>query len=378
MAQFDERPARVESLTGLRWFAAFFVFIHHAANLAPIRWITVWSWLGVSGVTFFFVLSGFVLTWSWFPKDRAGRFYWRRFARIYPLHFVTTLLAIPIFYGSVQSFQKPMNIGAIALTLALLHAWIGTTTYYFGGNPASWSLSDETFFYAIFPKAIRRICRSTTGQALQLALVALLVMWLVLVLVNTVHLPHLISVLLIHSPLYRALQFVLGICVGVAVRVGWRPRIGFWPAVGLLGLGLLSLAIWARVPSLQKIIPGTSIMDQVTAPLYALVIATAAVRDIAGRPSFLRRPWLVTLGHWSYAFYLTHATVLYGLRLLNGGVMKQGIVINAAATLGALGISIALAGVLYRFLEHPVEGKLRGMLPPLDPTAASYSAIRPK
>src|SRR5690349_6614625 len=55
--------ARIESLTGLRWWAAFFVFTHHMGYLAPLP-IREFLKLGTSGVTFFFVLSGFVLTWS--------------------------------------------------------------------------------------------------------------------------------------------------------------------------------------------------------------------------------------------------------------------------------------------------------------------------
>src|SRR5262245_62142748 len=77
------RLPRVESLTGLRWWAAFFVFCHHMTNLAPLP---IYDFLkyGTSGVTFFFVLSGFVLTWSARPGTKIRTFYRRRFARIFP------------------------------------------------------------------------------------------------------------------------------------------------------------------------------------------------------------------------------------------------------------------------------------------------------
>ena len=78
-----KRLPRVESLTGLRWWAAFFVFSHHMTNLAPLP---IYKFLkyGTSGVTFFFVLSGFVLTWSAQPGTKIRTFYRRRFARIWP------------------------------------------------------------------------------------------------------------------------------------------------------------------------------------------------------------------------------------------------------------------------------------------------------
>lgn len=55
--------------------------------------------LGHYGVAFFFVLSGFVLTWSAKPTTTMPTFWWRRFARIYPASFVALLLAIPVFYS---------------------------------------------------------------------------------------------------------------------------------------------------------------------------------------------------------------------------------------------------------------------------------------
>ena len=92
-------PSRLDSLTGLRFFAAEMVVIHHFSNFATLPFLWRYQGFGATGVTFFFVLSGFVLTWSFRPADTPGRFYWRRFARIWPLHAVTTLLALPVFYS---------------------------------------------------------------------------------------------------------------------------------------------------------------------------------------------------------------------------------------------------------------------------------------
>jgi peptidoglycan/LPS O-acetylase OafA/YrhL len=52
--------------------------------------------LGAVGVTFFFVLSGFVLAWSTSPDVGAGTIYRRRFARIYPSYLVMLLLAVAL------------------------------------------------------------------------------------------------------------------------------------------------------------------------------------------------------------------------------------------------------------------------------------------
>src|SRR3712207_2880383 len=84
------------SLTGMRFVAAFMVFCGHAmaenlfgddsVNRALVNPALAGSFTGVS---FFFVLSGFVLTWSARDDDTKRRFWRRRFWRIYPVHLVT-------------------------------------------------------------------------------------------------------------------------------------------------------------------------------------------------------------------------------------------------------------------------------------------------
>src|SRR5262245_14988195 len=88
---------RVESLTGLRWLAAFGVFLSHVNVFLPLPFTKGLFGLGVSGVTFFFVLSGFVLTWTMTRDDTAGYFFGRRFARIWPMLFLA--IALPTLFA---------------------------------------------------------------------------------------------------------------------------------------------------------------------------------------------------------------------------------------------------------------------------------------
>ena len=84
-------PSRhIAPLTSLRFFAAMMVVAHHYWGFAA----------GMSGVTFFFVLSGYVLAINYAdcvstPAERR-LFWWKRFARIYPTHALTFLLALPV------------------------------------------------------------------------------------------------------------------------------------------------------------------------------------------------------------------------------------------------------------------------------------------
>jgi peptidoglycan/LPS O-acetylase OafA/YrhL len=96
-------------------------------------------------VSFFFILSGFVLTWSVRPGDTYGRMLRRRLVRIFPHHVLTFALAMVV---SAAAVTPP---GVAALNLLLLQAWSPDWSVYMSVNYPSWSLSCELFFYALFP-----------------------------------------------------------------------------------------------------------------------------------------------------------------------------------------------------------------------------------
>jgi len=99
-----ERRHRLPSLTALRFFAALCVFIYHASSMLIFRSIAVrddYAFvvqnIGYLGVSFFFVLSGFILTWNARPGEPRRSFIRRRLARIYPSHLVMLLVALALF-----------------------------------------------------------------------------------------------------------------------------------------------------------------------------------------------------------------------------------------------------------------------------------------
>lgn len=155
----------IKGLTGLRGYAALWVFFLHAT----------WGWpgdsfamkvarLGGSGVTIFFVLSGFILSYVYaqrFSENNVS--YWEflkaRLARVYPLHLVTlatyaTLVAYGIIYRMPQD-----TIYTLIISLGLLHAWGFTDLV--SWNEPSWSISVELFAYLLFPFFVARVYRSS-------------------------------------------------------------------------------------------------------------------------------------------------------------------------------------------------------------------------
>ena len=67
------RPSRLDALTGLRFWFAFLVVVHHSLQHWFGDRVYPVADFGYIGVDFFFVLSGFVLTWSWRPEVAAAQ-----------------------------------------------------------------------------------------------------------------------------------------------------------------------------------------------------------------------------------------------------------------------------------------------------------------
>lgn len=102
-------------LTSLRAFAALAVFGFHCGTV--LNWAVAQRLAGVGyvGVSFFFVLSGFVFAWSIPPGRPARDFYRRRLARVYTMHLVTASAARALF--------SSRSAWAVVSNLLLVHAW---------------------------------------------------------------------------------------------------------------------------------------------------------------------------------------------------------------------------------------------------------------
>ena len=347
------QPSRLPSLTGLRALAAAMVFLVHVRGLQPEQSQATWAavfGVGGSGVTFFFVLSGFVLTWAWStaPSHR-GAFYRRRAARILPNYLVTwftgavvTALTLAAVGGSLRASGLAFVVGT-----PLLQAWVPLRSVFHGINGPAWSLSVEAFFYLLFPLFIGLLVR--TRAAIRLA-VALSCVVLVIALPTAAHLlglgPDLTEWAVFVLPIARVPEFVLGCALAAYVASGGRLRCPF-PLTLAVALVALALAAWLGDPWTNAV---------VVVP-FTIVIATAAQRDLDGQGSFAAHPWMVRLGEWSFAFYLVHEQVIRLLQLVPG----PGTSLAAGLALGtlALALSLGAAALLYGWVERPLERRWR-------------------
>ena len=155
----DERlgppPGRqqITALTGLRFVAALVVVVSHYPELVPISGLAVaLDRQGGAGVNVFFVLSGFVLTYSYFDSFRntprgSASFLRARLARIFPMHVAALILVTPVIL--LIASERP-SLRSWFVNVTMLQALIPVKETQLWNIP-SWSVSDELIFYCLFP-----------------------------------------------------------------------------------------------------------------------------------------------------------------------------------------------------------------------------------
>ena len=154
----SDRPKLLKSLTTLRFFAAIMIVVHHSKGSFGFHSPWLLALPTGQAVSFFFVLSGFVLTYVYksFDKPRAIRnFLIARLGRIWPLHLATLLLVFLLFPAPLRTPGGKDVPSIIFANIFLIQGWIPVWKYYFSYNWLSWAVSTEFAFYLIFPFLIR-------------------------------------------------------------------------------------------------------------------------------------------------------------------------------------------------------------------------------
>lgn len=385
------RPA-LPSLTGARWWAAFAVFLLHALVFLPVypfqkselfRHLhqAMPMQLGAAGVTFFFVLSGFIIYWSFRPGSSVRRFYRRRVLKIYPTHLVAAVAFVLV--ASVP-LTRPV---VWAPDLALVHTWVPKWSTVGGLNVPSWSLGAEMLFYLCFPLALPLVRRVRPERVLWvmagllLAIVALHAAYFLWVPgpkgIENAFAPRLVPgeaspFFELHAspawfaqpdipvaqsywlsyifPLSRLPEFFLGVLAARLVLEGrWRNTRLSPP---LLALAVAYAATW--------VVPVNFKMSALLLAPMTAVVATLAARDLAGIRGLNASTRMVWFGNISFAFYLIQFPVMVLVtRLLIGGRQFGPVGWLGFAAL-CLVLSTAAAAAIYHGVDAPLMRRFAG------------------
>jgi len=308
------KPTDLPALTSLRFFAAAVVVIYHLSTLGFIDGDPYKKFQLSNGVSFFYVLSGFILQHSYSSRMATTsyrEFMFMRIARIWPLHMavVIIILCAGLFSGRQFDGQN------LFLVVTLMQSWLPDPVTHFGINGVSWSISDELFFYAVFPLSTWLVRRSAIGFFVVIAAILPIYFWQLPIVTDDGIRNGLYAI----NPISRLPEFLLGV---LTCHLGQRwillsgtSRSILWTLAEIASI-ISVIALNVAVVPLSNFVyqifgHGTTVWfySAGTAPAFCLCILVFAIgRGYISRLLSNRVP--VFLGEISFSLYLVHQQLI--------------------------------------------------------------------
>lgn len=360
MANSVERPD-LPVLTTLRFFAAAVVVLNHldAAKIPFLPDIVKgWCQSGYEAVSFFFVLSGFILTYVYSSLREDGRlnvsprrFQIARFARIGPAYYLGLILMLPPFiYGFAVAGMMPLDQFVLA-TLAvptLLQAWFPPVS--FSWNGPAWSLSVELFFYALFPYLLCRTSNLSRRDFVTLAMATVIASAAIrlgarpLAPVNSTDWQYFFA----YFPLFHLPSFLFGMALGRVYLFGSSVSPQTCKVLFLSGVLVLALLLGYR-----SSMPAWLVTDAVLVPLYGVIIL-GGTRLTGSLQAVFVHPALVLLGHASYSVYILHSGIVFWWRWLAHKLFVMKLSHTTEVVL-IFGLVVIVSAAAFLYFEQPLR-----------------------
>lgn len=343
----------IPPLTSLRFFFALMVFGAHCYVIDDFFGAHFFK-EGFVGVSFFFVLSGFIIAYNYQQKLEEGlttkRSFWvARIARVYPLHWLTLLLAA-VLGGYVTASGPADWLRHFLASLTLTNAYVPRPDYFFSFNSPAWSLCCEQLFYFSFPFLVP-LARSGRRLLGVFAVLAVLV-------VGGMYLTpeEAIKGYWYVNPLTRLPDFIVGMLLFRAYqRLRNTPLSLLRGSVLEVAAVVLFLGFYLYAADVPKVYRYSCYYWM---PVAAVVLVFALQRGVLSR--LLSHRWLVTGGEVSYGFYLIHLFVLltYATWQQEGGLHMAWYVSVPVL----FGVTVLLSLLSYRYFEKPMNRRIKSLL----------------
>ncbi|WP_256369947.1 acyltransferase [Granulicella sp. S190] len=323
------------ALDGIRAVSVLLVMSNHLhSNYAFLRRMPGWT-----GVDFFCVLSGFLITTLLLREEkdfgsvRLAPFYIRRFFRIVPIFLLVLLFYFPVAYFGEHGIRWAAFKSALPLYLTFMQDFVPHEAPF----SFSWTLGIEEKFYFIWPILAFLLLKKLRGRALVAGAFFLVSASLYLIFESVSDRAY------FHARSYAALALGALLACLLASNLAqtytrWISRIpSFLPPLAVILA--LALVFYDR----QFVMA----LDLSIALLLShLLLIPSSVR------AWFAAPVLVWIGRRSYSMYLIHLLVLTPVRV---ALHPKSVFAELAVLVIAYFITAGLSHLIYLFVEEPMR-----------------------
>lgn len=365
--QYVRKPA-LPALTGLRSLLAITILLFHFTP-SGLTWRSHPSFtlypiinIGYVFVSFFFLISGYILSYNYAGRPQpmnAPDFWMARLSRLYPVYALTMLISIPMLMSewAIRS-RTDFWMGVIATPLLIQGIFPHLATFWM---TVTWTLSCEVMLYIAFPWLLRLRWPKSTGKLLALGLA----LWVIGLIPHTIYVFHdpdhfghaadrysdgLWINTLKFTPLPYLCTFLAGLTLGrlhEAAKLSVRGRV----IVGVAGFA----GFWFAAYHLAERMPYVMVHGGLLTPVFAAIILGLSGPSPLAR-IFAIRP-LVAIGTSTYALYLLHFNVF--LLLQKNHVWERMGVANLDPWISYVFVVLLAIGVR-KWVEHPAQKAIGG------------------
>lgn len=359
----ESRRPPMPGLTGIRTCLALTILLFHFTP-SGLRW-EAHPWLslypivdiGYVFVSFFFLISGFILSYNYAFREKPVNpvdFWMARLSRLYPIYALTMLISTPFLINEyhVRSHQQFWT-GAIATPL-LMQGWFPRLATFW--MTVTWTLSCEVMLYLAFPWLVR----IKWPKSLTVLVAMFLLFWVVGLVPHSIYIvrnpDHLAGMAdrysdglwintLKYTPLPYVCTFLAGLTLGHILEQ-WKPAVRGRTVLGVCGF----LAAYGFVYHLVPRTPYILIHGGLMTPIFAMIIL-----GLAG-PGPLEKvfsiPPLLTIGTSTYALYLLHFN---GILLLQQHHVMEALHLHRFEPWIDYVVVVLAAVAARKWVEHPAQ-----------------------
>lgn len=351
-----KQKKNIKSLTSLRFIAALGVFFSHAgvigtSDIPLAKTLANYFFYGYTGVTFFYILSGFIISYSYHWHKVSGKydladFMIFRVSRLFPVH-ILSICSLFIVFGLYNHLDS-INYKTLISNLTLTQSFVPDKDYYFSFNAVSWSISCEMFFYIAFCL----LSKLRTSYILAITAFSLLINIYMATNGKSELSDHWLFYI---NPIFRLSDFMIGVLIArLYMKLSWKPGVAAGTSMEILSIASLAITILIASGYVDNM---NIKYDLMFIPAMMMIVLSFSF-DSGLISKVLSARSFILLGDASFSLYMFHWIIMEKSKLYFDMSFKNADDIVYFVSLNFV-MSVFVSVIVYKAFETPINKFIR-------------------